>query len=461
MLRSPKLDSSSEIPLYRQLYDFMRSEIEAGYLAHGDRLPATREFSVQIGLNRTTVSAAYGLLESEGWIRGHVGRGSFVAYAAPAKAASLPALISFASSRPDGAEFPIADFQATTREILGSTELTNILQLGSPFGYAPLRSHLLEESRREGTAGEDDDILITSGCQQALDLIQRVLAPAGSTVAIESPVYHGQKNVFARDGVHLVPMAIDRPKLDLSRALREQPAVAVVTPNFQNPTGETLSLEARQELLAAFGCPIVENDIYGSLRYHGQPVSTLKQLDRRERVLLIRSYSKIAFPGLRVGWVIGPRELIARLADAKQWCDLHTDQLAQAILLRFSETGRLAEHHKRVLALGQQRLEAVLEACAGMLPSGCTWTKPEGGMSLWLRLPDPLDASELLAEAERAGVSYLPGRHFSVSGNDGACLRLSFGGLPPERITEGVARLAAVCRNALQSHRAMAIPALV
>jgi 2-aminoadipate transaminase len=201
---------------------------------------------------------------------------------------------------------------------------------------------------------------------------------------------------------------------------------------------------------AEAGAVVVENDIYGELRYEGEPVAALKQLDESGDTVRVRSFSKIAFPGLRVGWVTGPRALIARLTEAKELADLHTDQLSQAVLLRFAESGRLAAHRERILAAGRERLRAVLDACGRNLPAGSRFTRPEGGMNLWVRLPEPLDAAELLPRAERANVAYLPGRYFEVAHHEPGSLRLSFAGLPPEKIREGVAILGEIFTKELE-----------
>lgn len=473
MLRTPQLDPLAPVPLYRQLYEFIRAEIGSGVLSPGEKIPPTRDLASQLGLNRTTVSAAYSLLESEGWISGQVGRGSFVSADAPvlSNAAPTEELISFASSRPAESQFPLAEFQATVREVTSGAEAGTILQLGSPAGYAPLREHLLEAARREGTAAGDDEVLITSGCQQALDLIERVLAGRGETVVIEDPVYHGQKNVFLRGNTRLVGVPVTRDGIDmqaLSRALlAERPRLLLLTPNFQNPTGTSLSLHAREaivRLARETGTLLVENDIYGELRYRGTPLPSLKALDPAN-VVLIRSFSKIAFPGLRVGWVLAPAAIVSRMTEARQWCDLHTDQLSQAILFRFAQSGRLAAHLHRVRERGTERLAAALSGCAHSLPSGTTWTTPEGGMSLWVELPAPLDAAELLVGAEREGVTYLPGSHFAVGRARPGTLRLSFGGLSPEQIAEGLARLGRACTHeftrARHTARIEAAPAVV
>lgn len=479
MVTRPQLDPSSDTPLYRQLYAHIRENIEVGALSKGDRLPPTRELAGTLGLNRATVSAAYELLESEGLIQGHVGRGSFVAGPTPgtegldwekalrdvprSQAAPQPPddAISFATSRPSERLFPLEEFRATCDEVLSGPEAREVLQLGSPNGYAPLRHYLESEAAREGVARERDGVLITSGCQQALDLIQRVLVRAGDVVAIEDPVYPGLKTVFERSGARLVPLPTGDRGVEIEiveRVLeRERPRLIVVTPNFQNPTGATMPLHSRLALLKAaraVGAILVENDIYGALRYEGEPLPLLKQLDEAGDAVLLRSFSKIAFPGLRVGWVVAPRALIAQLAEAKQWCDLHTDQLSQAVLLRFAQSGRLEEHRKRILTAGRERLRAVLDACAKELPPGSRFTHPQGGMNLWVRLPEPLDAGELLARAQREKVSYLPGRYFAVAqpAPPGA-LRLSFAGLAPEEIRRGLRLLGALFSAELEGSR--------
>ena len=159
---------------------------------------------------------------------------------------------------------------------------------------------------------------------------------------------------------------------------------------------------------------------------------------------MLRSFSKVSFPGLRVGWAVGPKPLIDRMRQAKETTDLHTDQLAQAVLLEFAQSGRLAAHRQRVLEAGAERLRATLDGCREFLPAGTRWNKPEGGMNLWVRLPEPLDASQLLPRAEREGVAYLPGRYFAVSRQEPGALRLSFAGLPPEQIRKGLAILGRV-----------------
>jgi 2-aminoadipate transaminase len=475
----PALTHDSEIPLYRQLFDQIASKIRSGELARGERLPATRELAGRLGLNRTTVSAAYELLETECLIAGQVGRGSFVTgdpsptsggvdWSALLERSETPPIgpaagfgrevISFVMSRPSRDLFPLDEFRATCAAVLDRADLADILQLGSPSGYEPLRRHLLEEARRQHLAGPGDDLIVTNGCQQALDLIGRVLLRPGDTVAVEDPVYTGLKALLAGMGAHLVGIPVGADGLDvpqLERVLdRERPRFLVVTSNFQNPTGATLPLAARRGLLdaaRAAGVPVVENDAYGELRYAGEPLPAIKQLDEHGGTVLLRSFSKVSFPGLRVGWAVGPKPLMDRLRQAKEAADLHTDQLSQAVLLEFAESGRLEAHRARVLEAGAERLAATLDACRLYLPPGTRWTRPEGGMNVWVRLPEPLDAGELLARAQKEGVAYLPGRYFAVSRLEPGALRLSFAGLPPDQIRNGLAVLGRIVSGELAS----------
>jgi 2-aminoadipate transaminase len=479
MLPIAPLNPDSGIPIYRQLYLQIEDLIESGRLAKGSRLPATRELAGELGLNRTTISAAYELLEAEGLITGHVGRGSFVAGSptrengvqwreilepsvpiSPAAPTSTP-IVGFSSSRPSELLFPLEEFRETCAEVISSPDAQTILQLGSPSGYPPLRRYLLELARTEGIARDSDDILITSGCQQAFDLLQRTLVRNGETVLLEDPVYLGQKNAFERGGARLAGVPVGANGIDLESLerviARERPRLLAVTSNFQNPTGATLPLASRKALLRITqpaGIIVIENDIYGGLAYEGEAIPTIKKLDECGDVVLLRSFSKLAFPGLRVGWVIGPRALIEKLTEAKLWSDLHTDQLSQAVLLRFAESGRLAEHRRRMLESGRERLHAALSACERYLPVSAGFTRPRGGMSLWVTLPAPLDAGELLPRAEREGVTYLPGRYFAVSHPQSSSLRISFAGMAPEQIREGIAILGRIFKEELERVRA-------
>ncbi len=470
MVLRPELDESSEVPLYRQLGVYLQRRIETGEILPGDRLPPTRELAGQLGLNRTTVSAAYELLESDGWIKGAVGRGSFVrglperapdavnwariltpstsaASAAPGRSGT----INFSASRPAEKLFPVDEFRQSATEVLESDRLRPLLQIGSPSGYEPLKQFVM---RRTVEASDTDGILITNGCQQAVDLLRRALLRPGAKVAIEEPVYPGLKNLFLEAGAELIGVSVGSEGAEphsLRQALERGAKLVVLTPSFQNPTGGTIPAAARRQIVSiarAAGAVIIENDIYSELDYAGGAPPRLKALD--PNVILLGSFSKIAFPGMRCGWIIAPKPVIARVTELKQLADLHTDQLSQAFLLRFAESGRLAAHQAHMVAAGREKLRAMEDSARRHL-YGCRYRLPDGGMNMWLELPDGLDSSSVRGLAQQAGVDFLPGRYFSVTRPFDSGLRLSFAGLEPDEIRRGVEILGEVIRNAAGS----------
>ena len=472
--------------LYRQLYEHFSSLIQSGQLGQRRTLPATRELAGSLGLNRTTVSAAYELLESEGFITGHVGRGSFVSgvaladrprrsigtscwsalrsAAARRRRLPWPGGISFATSRPAEQLFPLDALRASCEEVHGAVPISRTsCNSARPADTNRCAAICCDAARAENLAAPDDDLIITNGCQQALDLIGRVLLRPGDKVVrgrsrlprAEEPLPGSRRATHRR--ARRAPTA--STSMHLQAALeRERPRLLVVTSNFQNPTGATLPVAARAALLRAgakrAACrwsKTISTAICAIAATTCRPSSNPADAGH---AILLRSFSKITFPGLRVGWVLGPRALIARLAQSKQLADLHTDQLSQAVLLRFAESGRLAAHRAHMLEAGAERLAAVLAACDRYLPAGSRFTRPQGGMNLWVRLPEPLDAGELLARAQRENVTYLPGKYFAVSRFDPGALRLSFAGLTPEEIRKGLAILGEIFSSELERTRA-------
>ncbi len=481
-LAPPLIDQTSNIPVYRQIGTWIRNQISTGRIQPGEQLPTTRDLAKSCNVGRMIVISAYQLLESEGLINGRVGRGSFVTTTSTALPASkqprrtwenilskappmLPMPASkiayrFDSSRPSEELFPIEEFREAVAQVLDShAGASQVLQLGSPQGLPELREFIFADAVTRGHAGKGDDILITSGCQQAMDLIERfVSADAPAHIAIEDPVFPGVRNVFGRGRNRLVALPAGGSGVDMIGGqhilMRERPTVVVVTPSFQNPTGGTMSITARESLVDITrntGTLIVENDIYSSLRYAGDPIPTVRSL-AREQTLLIGSFSKISFPGLRVGWIIGPKPAIAELTRIRHWCDLHSDQLSQAVLYQFADSGRLQAHRLKMVQHGAKRLRAVLEACANYLPKGSHWTSPKGGMSLWVELPEGADTTHALRDANARGVHYLPGSLFTVQTPAPNALRLSFAGLPPQRIDAGVKIIGEIFKSYADTH---------
>ena len=488
------LQPESHIPLYIQLRDQLRSLVHAGDLRPGDRIPASRELAQMLGVHRTTVANAYAELESEGLIQGHVGRGTFIRNngnglkitppAPPSLSngdglrwellfaderseeilsrltASAPVnSLSFVMARPDPEFFPVEELQACSHAAL-KREGQDILNLGASDGYAPLKEALLEMLRQDGIPAKDETLLVTDGCQQALDLIAKAFVRPGDTVVMENPTYPGASAVFhavrARClGVpvrtHAEPgsaLGIDLEALEATLAANRV-KLLVLTPDFQNPTGTSMPLASRRkvlELAARHQVPIVEDHIYARLHAREERIPSLKQLDRSDLVIHLDSFAKVAFPGLRVGWVVAPAMAIERLRQVKQTTDLHTDQLAQATLAEFLRRGLFTKHVAKMRKIYASRLVALDEALRKNMPEGTRWTRPDGGMCLWLELPPGFDASELLIHAKERSVLFAPGRYFYVQNPLPNTLRLAFAGLDEKQITRGVVTLADLLR---------------
>jgi DNA-binding transcriptional MocR family regulator len=484
-----QLQPESHVPLYIQLRDQLRALVHSGELRPGDRIPASRELASQLGVHRTTVANAYAELESEGLIQGHVGRGTFIRAAAlPLRITPPPppvgnnggvrweslfadergeeALsrliqgvpgqgISFVVAQPDEEFFPVEDFRNCCNTVL-RREAARILQLGPSDGYPPLKEVLVGLLRGEGLQVKDENLLITDGCQQALDLLCKAFLRPGDSVVLENPTYPGAIAIFAGARVRClgVPVRTDaEPGVDVSALeatlMANRVKLMVLTPDFQNPTGTTLPLAARRRLLeiaARHQVPVVEDHIYARLRAGGEKVPSLKQLDRANGVIQIDSFSKVAFPGLRVGWCIAPENVIERLRLVKQTTDLHTDQLAQATLAEFTRRGLLTRHLARMRKVYSSRLAALEGALEKHMPEEARWTRPQGGMCLWVELPPGFDASDLLIHVRERGVFFAPGRYFYFQNPQPNTLRLGFSGLDERRIARGVATLGELLR---------------
>jgi DNA-binding transcriptional MocR family regulator len=498
------LQSQSHIPLYVQLRDQLRALVHSGELRTGDRIPASRELAGQLGVHRTTVANAYAELESEGLIQGHVGRGTFICGAngrqfSPAPPArgnggsvrweSLfadergddglsrlmpqipPGTIGFTCARPSDEFFPVEEFRRCSNAVLRA-EGRRILQLGSTDGYEPLKSALVGMLREEGMAVRAEQILITDGCQQAIDLVSRLFLRPGDSVALENPAYPGAVSIFTGARVRAlgVPVDVGPEKVGInldaleSVLMQNRVKFVLVTPDFQNPTGTTLPLAERRRLLelaSRYQVPVIEDAIYARLRLRGNPTPTLKSLDREGNVIQLDSFSKIAFPGLRVGWCIGAESAIERLRLIKQSADLHTDQLAQAILAEFIRRGYLARHLSKMNKVHRSRLAAMEEALGKYLPDGATWTRPEGGMTVWVTLPPGFDAGELLIHARERKIIFIPGRHFYLQQPQTNTLRLGFSTIPEKMIVKGVQVLGDLIRVELQKRQRGARPEAV
>jgi len=322
-------------------------------------------------------------------------------------------------------------------------------------GYPPLRRYLSMYLLRFGLEASPDEILIVNGSQQGFDLIARTLLDPGDAVAIEQPTYPRAMQVFRSFGAQLIAVPWDDagPRADVFERVveRHAPKLFYCQPTCHNPTGLGMSPETSRRLLAVAArhqVPIVEDGFDGSLYYGPRPPGPLKAHDVDGVVLYIGTFSKILFPGLRLGWLVAPPPVIERLQAAKQLADLHTSALIQAAVHRFCERRLLDRHAARVAREYARRRELLLASLRQRMPPGTTWTEPGGGFSLFLTLPDGVTAVGLLPQALERGVAFTPGDAFFLNGGGTQALRLSFSAVPAEQTYRGVRRLAEAIREA-------------
>jgi 2-aminoadipate transaminase len=339
------------------------------------------------------------------------------------------------------------------------------LQYSTTEGYLPLREMIARHAARYSVEVAPDNIMITSGSQQALDFIGRLFINRGDYIVVESPTYLGALQAWNAYGAQYIPVRADEDGMivdELEAALRVGPKFIYVLPNFQNPSGSTLSLERRHQLIELadrYGVPIVEDDPYGQLRYEGEHIPSLVHLDSEYRgpnggpysgnVIYLSTFSKLLAPGLRLAWVVAPPEVIRKLVMTKQAADLHTSSFNQYVAYQVAKGGFLDEHVKVIRATYKERRNVMFEMMEEMFPQGVTWSKPKGGMFLWGTLPEGMDTTEVLKRALERKVAFVPGAAFHPRGGGENTMRINFSYSSPDVIREGVARLATTLKETI------------
>ncbi|GIJ65628.1 aminotransferase-like domain-containing protein [Virgisporangium ochraceum] len=366
-----------------------------------------------------------------------------------------PEVISFAGGLPAPELFDVDGMRAAFDRVLSGPHARRHLQYAPTEGNPDLRALVAARMSARGLPTEARDLLVTTGSQQALTLIATALLDPGATVAVEQPTYLAALQCFQLAGARIVPVPSDEHGIDpeaLARVLAaERPQLLYLVPTFANPTGRTLTTDRRAAvaaLAAGHGTWVVEDDPYGELRYRGAAVPALAaEPAAADRVLHLGSFSKVAAPGLRLGWVRAPEALLPSLTVAKQAADLHTSTIDQAAAAAYLADTDLDAHIRTLRDAYRARRDAMIAAMPATAPAGSTWTDPDGGMFTWLRLPTGADATALLPGALAADVAFVPGTPFYAAGPDPATLRLSFTTHTPEEIAEGMRRLATVLRG--------------
>lgn len=491
-----RIDRQSDVPIFRQITRQIRERILSGELPAGYLLPPERRLASTLGVNRTTVLNAYRELKADGLVGGHVGRGTSVLpgrYCEPPLASAEP----FSWRRAGRSGLPRTE-DPLVRDLLALTEQSDIISLcaGLPSpDHLPIdllrqiqdqvlaeagRAVLLHSptegvtALREAACGylaargircEVPEVLITSGSQQGLDLVVRTFLDPGDLVVVEEPSYFGALQVFRNAQIRLLGVPVDSEgmRTDLLEPLLERwrPRLIYTLPTFQNPSGALLNAERRRRLLelaARYQVPVLEDDPYFDLRYEGRPVPPLKAMDPGGYVLYLSSFSKVLFPGLRLGLLAGPREAVRKLALAKQIVDLHSNTLGQWLLAAFLNEGHYEPHLRRVKAAYLERRDALSQALAPLAAQGVRWSVPQGGFYLWCRLPEEVAEGRLLAEGARERVAFLPGAPCFAGEPPAPHIRLNFSYSSPGQLALGAEGLARALRTVSNEARRRGAP---
>jgi len=479
-----KIDRERPEPLYRQVIAGIRALVDEGTIEAGRPLPSSRRLAAQLGVDRTTVTEAYAELQAMGYVRSRPGSYTIVqtrggeasgtsgkkpgidwrrlvrpeteevyrifkgpSPETPTGAKPRTDAINLAELDPDPRLFPLAQIHRTFSRTLWS-HAAEPFEYGSYQGYGPLRDHLARRMRLHGIAATGDDILVTNGAQQALDLIIRLLARPRSKVIIEAPTYALVIPLLRANGAGLVsvPMRDDGMDLDrLEKTLDKEKAAFVYTmPNFQNPTGITTGHEHRTRLLVlcrARGVPIVEDGFEEDMKYYGKVDLPIKSMDEGNIVVYVGTFSKALFPGLRVGWIAADPEFVRRLTAVKRYADLTSNHLAQVFMYHFCEEGHYDKQLRRLHRVYRKRLALTLQMMRETFPDSVTWTEPPGGYTLWVRLPERLGRAELEAFLRPYGVIVSAGQSYFAGAAASEYFRLCIARTDEEEIRKGITRL--------------------
>lgn len=491
------IDKKDALPLYRQIVRQIREMILSAQLPAGFHLPPERRLAEALGVTRTTVINAYDALKSEGLVDARVGHGTVVTAARQPfpegniartvtwphlfrdeglrtpdplvrdllEAASRPDVITFAIGLPSPDHLPVDMMRDVMERLMHEAGPQLFLQTPTE-GSPSLREALGKWLTTRGIVCSMDELLVLSGSQQGLHLAARVFLNPGDTVIIEAPTYFGAMEAFRRAGARLLAVPTDPAGMQvemLAGLLRHhRPKLIYVQPSFANPSGAVMSVERRRMLLqlaVSYGIPVLEDDTYSELRYDGSSLPSLKSLDPAGLVLSLGTFSKTLFPGLRLGWLAAPRQVIRQFALAKQTEDLHAGTLGQYVLERLVRSGRLDAHIEKMRGIYRERRKRMAAALDANAVDGMTWQTPAGGFYFWCELPRSSDRARLSARAADESVSFLPGYPCFADEPPTSYIRLSFSYPPLESIEEGIKRLMRAVKGSLgQRERAWERP---
>lgn len=486
------LDRDSEEPIYRQLIRYIRSQVDSGAMPAGTRLPASRDLAHQLSISRISVVNAYAELRAEGYLSAHAGRGTFVAGERPPipelvgngmrhtqqphdapvtpdrsiremlRLARKPGVINFSTGSPPIEFFPVQHLRDALNTIL-DRDAARALTYEVAEGYGPLRASVRDYVSALGIRCSADQILITGGTQQAIDLCVQAVLCEGDLLVTESPTYVGVIDIARtrRLNIQGVPMDDEGIRLDILEnvILENRPRLIYIMPSFQNPSAGVMSLHRRRQLLnmvSEYGVPILEDGVYHEFRFEGESVPPLKALDETGIVIHASGFTKNLLPGMRIGYVIANNHHLERLVRVKQAADISTPGLNQRAIHLLLERGVLAQQLERNNREFRRRRDAAMEAAARYLPSGSRWNTPMGGYYLWAELPrNGPSAAELYIASIQAGVAYAIGSVFFPNGGGSHHMRINYGAQKPHDIEEGFRRLGQAWRELTRDYADM------
>jgi GntR family transcriptional regulator/MocR family aminotransferase len=488
------IDRKHDTPLYSQIISGIKSLADEGALAPGAALPSTRSLAKKLGVDRTTVCRAYEELTAQGYLdsrpgsytrvrkRGREaacdpGRKSAInwdaavskearrisetfAHYSPEKTSggkTLPRPVDLASLDPDTRLFPVKELMRSIRKVMSAPGAggpgQGSLNYAAYQGYPPLRDTISQRMRLHGVSVSADEILITNGAQQAIDLASRLFASDGAAVALEAPTYSIALPLFRFCGLKLKPVPMTPRGMDLEALAkllsREKVGFVYSVPNFQNPTGITTDHDHREKLLAlclAHRVPLVEDGFEEDMKYFGKVALPIKSMDDHNIVIYIGTFSKALFPGLRIGWMAADRECVRRLTAIKRFADLSTGHFVQCVMNDFCRAGSYDLHLRRLHKVYRKRLAACLKAMDEHLPKTATWTKPLGGYTLWVKMPVRMTERDMSGLMAKQGVSVSFGGYYFPDSRESEYFRLSIAKLDEDEIREGIARLGKALR---------------
>jgi len=488
-----KIDRASEVPVYRQIYQRIIELIREGTLKPGQRLPPSRELARLLGVSRRTVSRAYDELIANHWLESRTGSGTFVSrevyevkelfgeeepppkeepprpaaidwskfmlemrfYSALPRERLPEGTIRFTQALPDPSSFPFEEIKRISTNLLWKPE-HYYFDYSNPQGYPPLLDLLHEECELDGIDMGRNVVVVTMGFQQALDLVTSLLVEPGTAMVIEEPTYNATITLVKAKHFRTYTVPVGEEGVDLARLERRlrrgDVRLVVVTPTLHNPTTVTMGTEARMELIricARHQVPILEDDYASDLHYRGMAHPTLKALDEAGAVILVRSFSKSLLPGLRIGYMVVPREIALSLVRLKRAVDKGNPAFFHVLLEQFMRKGFWRKHLGRIRRLYEHKLSLTLSALRKHLPDGVNFRAPEGGFFVWLRLPEKLSGEEALERMRENLVEAGVYNYFNYHRADGPGLRVAFSMVPADMIEPGIERLGRVLKELL------------